>query len=209
MKLTDKPFTDLLADFRSPAPTPGGGSASAMAGALGASLLAMVAAIPKPAAATEEDVDRLAAAGARCAAVSDRLAALVDEDTAAYERVMSGYRLPKGTDAEKSARSAAIQDALRGATDTPLEVMRQCAEAIEQAAVIAAFGNRNASSDVMVGLELLGAGLRGARLNVEINLPGLKDPAYVAKARDEAGRLNAEADTAVPAARARLASSQS
>jgi formiminotetrahydrofolate cyclodeaminase len=61
----------------------------------------------------------------------------------------------------------------------------------------------------MVGLELLGAGLRGARLNVEINLPGLKDPAYVAKARDEAGRLNAEADTAVPAARARLASSQS
>lgn len=204
MKLTHLPFQDLLAAFRSSEPTPGGGSASALAGAVGASLLAMVAGLPKPRAATDEDVQRLAAAGDRCVAISERLTTLVDRDSEAYETVVAAFRLPKGTDEEKAARAARIQDAMRLATEMPLEVMRECAEALTQAAVVAAFGNRNASSDVQVGLELLGAGLRGARLNVEINLPGLKDAAFVEGARAESERLTQTSEASAAAARQRL-----
>jgi formiminotetrahydrofolate cyclodeaminase len=82
--------------------------------------------------------------------------------------------------------------------------MRACSDAIEQGAVVAAFGNRNASSDVQVGLELLGAGLRGAKLNVEINLGSLKDAGFVAHARAEADRLEAESGPGIHAAKERL-----
>ncbi len=133
MKLTERPFLDLLAAFRSPAPTPGGGSASALAGSLGAALLAMVGAMPKHRAPSEADVDRLQAAARLCAEISDRLAALVDEDAAAYEGVVAAYKLPKESADEKTARAGRIQQALRAATDVPLEVMRQCAAAVEQA----------------------------------------------------------------------------
>ena len=190
MALSQQTFTDLLRAFRSPDPTPGGGSAAALAGAVGASLLAMVAALPKPGAETEEDVRRLRAAGERCAAVSDRLAALMDEDSRAYDGVAAAFRLPKTNDAEKSARTIRIQEALRGATEVPLEVIRTSVDALEQGAVVAEFGNRNARSDVQVGLELLGAAARGARLNVDINLEAMKDAAYVTAVRGEAETLS-------------------
>jgi formiminotetrahydrofolate cyclodeaminase len=204
MKLTERTVADLLAAFRSPDPTPGGGSAAALAGATGASLMAMVAALPKPRAATEQDVERLQAAGARCSESSARLATLIDRDSESYELVVAAYRLPKATDEEKAARTARIQQAMRVATDVPLEVMRACSDAIEQSAVVAAYGNRNASSDVQVGLELLGAGLRGARANVDINLESVKDADYVAKTRPIVERLEREADAGIAAARARL-----
>jgi formiminotetrahydrofolate cyclodeaminase len=204
MKLTTLTVTALLDAFRSNEPTPGGGSASALAGAVGASLLAMVAGLPKPRAATEEDVERLAAAGTRCTGIARRLEELVDRDSAAYDLVVAAFRMPKGTDEEKGARTAGIQRAMQAATEAPLDVMRACSDAIEQGSVVAAFGNRNASSDVQVGLELLGAGLRGARLNVEINLGSLKDAEFVAKARAESERLEAESGPGIQAAKERL-----
>jgi methenyltetrahydrofolate cyclohydrolase len=185
VKLTDRTVTDLLAAFRSPNPTPGGGSAAALAGAAGASLLGMVAVLPKSLAATEEDAQRLKAAGDRCAAIALALEALVDRDSEAYDLVVSAYKKPKGTDEEKAARSAGIQDAMRAAIEAPLDVMRACATAIEQGVVIATLGNRSAASDVLVGLELLGAALRGAKLNVEANLGSVKNQDYVAKTRGE------------------------
>ena len=201
MKLTDSTVAAFLEAVRSPEPTPGGGSAAALAGAFGAALLAMVAAIPKPRATTDQYVERLQAAGARCGELSARLTGLIDRDSDAYNAVVGAYRLPKGTADEKAARSARVQEALRGATDAPLDVMRACSDTIEQAAVVAAYGNRNASSDVQVGLELLGAGLRGAKANVEINLDNLKDQEYVAGIRAEIERLAAEAQVGVTAAR--------
>lgn len=189
MKLTDRTVTDLLAAFRSSEPTPGGGSAAALSGAIGASLLAMVAGLPRPATASDEDAARLSAAGARCTELAIHLTSLVDRDSDAYDLVVHAFRLPKGTDEEKAIRSARIQEAMQEATDAPLEVMRACSAAIEQGAIVASLGNRNASSDAQVGIELLGAGLRGARLNVEINLSSLKDPAFAARARAEAERL--------------------
>ncbi len=194
MKLTERTVADLLSAFRSSDPTPGGGSASALSGAVGASLLAMVAGLPKPLAATAEDVERLRTAGARCAAHAQTLEALIDRDSDAYELVMGAYRLPKSTDAEKAARSSRIQEALRAATEAPLDVMRSCSAALEQAAVVARFGNRNASSDVGVAQELLKAGLRGAGMNVEINLGAIQDGGYAERVRSEARRLLASAE---------------
>jgi methenyltetrahydrofolate cyclohydrolase len=191
MSLADRSFTDLLAAFRSPSPTPGGGSAAALAGAVGSSLLAMVAALDKARAETDDELRRLRAAGERCASLSDRLTGLIDEDARAYDAVTAAFKLPKNTDAEKSARTMRIQEALRGATEVPLEVMRACAEALTHGAVVADFGNANARSDVQVGLDLLRSGLRGAKLNVEINLESLKDAAYVGAVRHEAERLAA------------------
>jgi formiminotetrahydrofolate cyclodeaminase len=179
----------LLEAIRSPEPTPGGGSAAALAGAMGASLLAMVAGLPKSRAATAEDAARLAAAGTRCAAIADDLAALVDRDSEAYELVMAAYRKPKATDEDKALRSAGIQEAMRAAIAAPLDVMRACAAAAEQGVVVAVMGNPSASSDAAVAFELLGAGLRGAKLNVEINLASVKDAAYVEKTRGEVEEL--------------------
>lgn len=193
MKLTAASITDLLAAFRSAEPTPGGGSASALAGAVGASLLAMVAGLPKPKAADPADVERLCDAGARCTAVAVRLEAMIDEDSDAYDTVVAAFRMPKGTADEKAARTAAIQRALTTATEVPLLVMRHCAEALAAAETVGELGNPNASSDVEVGLGLLRAALRGAQANVEINLGSLKDPDYVARVRTETARLMAGA----------------
>ena len=200
-------FVDLLAAFRSPDPTPGGGTASALSGAVGASLLAMVAGLPQPRVQNPDEQRRLDAARASCALLSERLTALMDRDSESYEAVVAAFRLPKSSDEEKQARSSQIQEALRLATETPLDVMRACHEAIGHAAAVGAFGNRNASSDVLVALELLGAGLRGAKLNVEINVESIKDEAFVARARAEADRLAAEAEAAIADARAGLAAS--
>jgi formiminotetrahydrofolate cyclodeaminase len=153
----------------------------------------MVAALPKSRAEHDDDLRRLRTAGDRCAALSDKLAALMDEDTVAYDAVVAAFKLPKDTDEQKSARSVGIQEALRGATEVPLQVIRVCAEALEQGIVVAEFGNRNARSDVRVGLELLGAAVRGAKLNVDVNLENLKDAAYVAAVRDEAEKVVAAA----------------
>src|SRR5437762_3144726 len=132
----DRTVSDLLSAFRSSDPTPGGGSASALVGAVGASLLAMVASLPKSRAATEEDAERLKAAGDRCAALSAELAALVDRDSEAYELVVAAYRMPKASADEKAARAAAVQQAMRAAIAAPLDVMRACAAAAEQGVVI-------------------------------------------------------------------------
>lgn len=185
MKFTEKSVNELLAAFRSGDPTPGGGSAAALAAAVGASLFAMVAGLPKSKATTAEDTARLKAAGDRCTALAGELAALVDKDAESYDLVMAAFKMPKGTDQEKAARSAAIQDGLRAATAAPLAVMRGCAAAVEQGVVVATLGNPSAASDGQVGFELLGAALRGARLNVNTNLESVKDPEYVAGIRRE------------------------
>ncbi len=200
MRLADQRFIDLLAAFRSPDPTPGGGTASALSGAVGASLLAMVAALPKPRVQHGDDETHLAAARVKCTTISDRLASLMDRDSKAYDAVVAAFRLPKSSDDEKRERSGRIQEALRLATETPLDVMRACLEGIQAAADIAALGNSNASSDVQVGLELLMAGLRGAKLNVAINVASIKDQTYVDAATKQVEQLEAEGESGRQAA---------
>lgn len=190
MKLTALTVSELLAAFRSCEPTPGGGSASALSGAVGASLLAMVAGLPRPKATTAEDVDRLEDTERRCTALAVQLEALIDQDSAAYDLVVGAFRMPKATDDEKAARAAAIQKALVAATEAPLDVMRKSADALRLGPVIAELGNQNAASDVQVAIGLLKAGVHGALQNVEINLGSLKDPDYVGRVREESRRLS-------------------
>jgi len=200
MRLADTPLRDLLDAFSSSAPTPGGGSAAALASAVGASLLMMVAGLPKTRGGTDEDRAALAAAGAALAAIRQQLTEAIDADTAAYDQVVAAYKLPKGSADEQTARKSAIQQALRAATDVPLGVVRLSAAALAQATAVAAHGHRAAASDVGVGVALVRAGIRGARLNIEINVGGVADAAYVADVTAETVRLSDEAGRAADAA---------
>jgi formiminotetrahydrofolate cyclodeaminase len=201
MSLIDRSVRDLLAAFSSPDPTPGGGSAAALASAIGASLLAMVAGLPKTRTGTDADRAALASAASALAGVRRELAEAIDADTAAYDQVVAAYKRPKGSAEEQAARKAAIERALRAATDVPLGAMRLSAAALERAKTVAAHGHRAAASDVGVAVALLRAGVRGARLNIEINVGGVSDAAYVdtvtketVRVSDEAGRAADETD---------------
>jgi methenyltetrahydrofolate cyclohydrolase len=189
VKYSTMAVLDLLDSFASTDPVPGGGSASALAGAVATSLLLMVAGMTRTKTGAPEETSDLAEASSRLRPVRDRLAELIDADSDAYRAVVAALKLPKVTDDEKSARRAAIQAATKQATDVPLETMRLCGRALQDAAIVERCGNANAASDVSVAKELLAAGLRGARFNVEINLGSLIDARYVADVRAEVAGL--------------------
>ena len=173
--ITVSSFLDALA---SPDPTPGGGTASAVAGAMGVSLLMMVAGLPKSRSNADAEIAALSEARASLMSVHQRILALADTDSEAYNQVVTAYRLPKTTDEEKAARKQAVQRALRAATDAPLDTVRAAAEAMKLARLVAQHGNRSATSDVRVALELLEAAAAGATANVETNLTSLDDESY-------------------------------
>lgn len=187
MLLVDRTVSQLLDAFASSDPTPGGGSASALAGAVGCSLLLMVAHMPKSKTGPEADRVPLDGVIHRVGPLASELRALVDRDTAAYEQVVAAYRMPKNTDAEKASRRDAIQRAMRAAIEAPLAVMRACRAALDDARIVKEHGNPNAASDVTVATELLRAGLNGARANVEINLGSINDATYADAVRKEIG----------------------
>jgi len=174
IKLTVQEFAQRLADGN---PTPGGGSAAALAGALGAGLVSMFCEIPdgrKKYAEVKAEMEETARFARQWQA---RLLELVDLDSAAYDKVLAAYRLPKETDPEKAARRQAIDAANLEATRTPLETASCCVQVLGRIAPLAAKGNPNAISDLKVGLELLATAFAGARANVEINLPWLPEEA--------------------------------
>jgi formiminotetrahydrofolate cyclodeaminase len=187
--LTSTPLRKVIAAFASSEPTPGGGSASALASAVGASLLMMVASLPKTRRQSDEDRTALTFSAGALTGVQHQLTEAIDADSAAYAQVVAAYRQPKGTEVEQNARKASIERGLRLATDIPLGVMRLSVEALKHAQAIAAHGHRAASSDVGVALALLQAGLEGARLNVRVNLGGITDRAYTEAVTAEAERL--------------------
>ena len=194
--LRDLALADLLAAFSSPDPTPGGGSAAALSSAIGASLLMMVVALPKTRNGSDEDRNALAAVAQELAVIRERLAAAIDGDTAAYNGVVAAYKRPKATAEEQTARKQAIQQALRGATDVPVDVMQQSVRALEAATIVARHGYKSASSDIGVAIAMLRAGTTGAHLNVGINLESVTDLSYRTRIGDEARDLTARAETA-------------
>ena len=205
MTFLDRPLAELLGAFSDPSPTPGGGSASALSASLGLSLLAMVAQLGRT--RTGADADRTALDHARDALLPlrDHVSALVEDDSKAYDGVVAAYRLPKASDAEKASRQAAVQSALRGAAEVPLDVMRACQAGLTSAVDVARHGNPFAGSDIGVALELLTAGLRGAALNVHANLESIDDAGWVAGVRTEVEKLEAAAPLLAADTRAALA----
>lgn len=190
----ERPLADFLQRLASAEPTPGGGSAAALSGALAAALVSMVCRLTlgrEKFAAVEAKMQQTLE---QAEALRQRLTQAVDDDARAYDAVRAAYRLPRGSEAERQARSAAIEAALQEAVRVPLSVARDCAQLLDMARFVAERGNPNAASDARVAALLAEAGLRGAAYNVHINLPGLKDPAFADRARTEVQRLLAEAE---------------
>ncbi len=195
-------FLDALA---SPDPTPGGGTAAAIAGAIGAALLMMVAGLTKTRTNTDSEKVALADARAALASVRERMTALADTDTDAFNQVMAAYRIPKSTEEQKDARKQAVQRALHAATQAPLNTLRAVVDAMRPARTIAAYGNRAAESDVRVALELLEAAAAGAVANVQSNVTSLDDEAYRKSAAAEVLELTNRLTEEAAVARAALA----
>jgi formiminotetrahydrofolate cyclodeaminase len=195
---------DFLDALSSPAPTPGGGTAAAVAGALGASLLLMVASLDKSKNNADEERVLLADARRALTPLRTRLVELADADSEAFDHVMAAYRLPKGTDEEKAARTSVIQRALWRATEVPLDTLRVCADALEYGPVVARCGNPSAASDVGVGVRLLEAAAGGAEANVRINLDSIRDESLRADAERSASRQLERTLASSAAARALL-----
>ena len=189
MGLADLPVRQLLGRFSSSDPTPGGGSASALASATGASLLIMVAGLQKTRNGSDDDRAALGAAAAALDAIRDQLTDAIDADAAAYDDVVGAYKLPKSTPEDQAARKAKIQLALQAATDVPLGVMKESVRALEEAAAVAAHGYKSAASDVGVAIALLTAGATGAKLNVDANIDAIADPAYRTKVAADSREL--------------------
>jgi formiminotetrahydrofolate cyclodeaminase len=193
-------LSELLDAFASNQPVPGGGSASALAGALGASLLMMVAGLPKTRHGTDAERAALNEAAVRLRPLRDELIALIDRDSAAYAAGVEAFRLPRSNEAEKDARRGAISAAMRAAIEAPLATMRACERALREAATIAASGAPAAASDVAVAIELLTTAARGAALNVDTNLADAKDLEYAGRVREERRSLEQAIAATVAAA---------
>jgi methenyltetrahydrofolate cyclohydrolase len=168
----------------------GGGSASAIAGSMAAALAAMVARLSSPAAGGETEATYAAIAQGG-AALSEGLLAGADEDAQSFDAVMTAYRLPKGTDAEKATRRAAIQAAIIHATRVPLQNAQRCAAVQTLVSQLEGHSNPRALSDLQSAGYLARAGLLGCLANVDINLPGVKDETIAAEIRDRAAALRA------------------
>ena len=191
MSLLDLRARELLARFASSDPTPGGGSAAALSGATAAALVAMVCSMPKTRSGAPEERARLDVGLRWAREAGERLSQLVDDDARAYDAVVAAYRLPKANDDEKAARKTAIGEAMKHATEVPLDTAEACLVVLKAAQEAAEHGNPNASSDARTGAALAFAGLLGAAFNVRINASGLADAGDAALERVEALLLHA------------------
>ncbi len=191
---SDKPLAEFLVDLASAAPVPGGGSVAALAGALAASLLAMVCRLTIGKKGYEQHSDEMTSILARCEPRQQELQELIQADIDAYARVIAAYGLPKATDLEKTVRSTEVQAALQQASTVPLRVAELCSDLLDLALPIAEKGNKNAASDAGAGALMAEAALRAAALNVSINLGGIKDQAFVAQHRARVDELTTRAE---------------
>jgi glutamate formiminotransferase/formiminotetrahydrofolate cyclodeaminase len=191
-------FTDnrpsFLEELAAPTPTPGGGSAAAYAGAMGAGLVAMVAALTigkKKYADVEAEMQAVRVVAEK---LRKELTQAVDDDSSAFEALMGTYKLPKETDEQKAARGAAIVGATLNAANIPLHVAEDVTKVMELALKCVRKANVNAISDAMSGFALCRASLTAAGYNVKINLSSLEDKSMGEKMLNELRAYESKAD---------------
>lgn len=197
MMIKDMPLQSFLDQLASGSSTPGGGSAAGLMGAMGAALVSMVCHFTvgrEKYAAVDVQMRRVLD---EAEAARARLTEAIAADVRVFDQVMAAYGLPKASDEEKAARSAAIQLALKEATDVPLACARACADVIRLSADAAAHGNTNVISDAGVAVMAAYAGLKSAALNVYINVGNIKDTEFTSTRVAELEALLAEAEGAV------------
>lgn len=173
-------ISEFLKKLASEEPIPGGGSVSALAGALGAALIVMyskLGAVRKGVSSDDQEI--LQKTGTEASSYQWKLTRLITEDSAAYGEVMQAFKLPKTTDEESAVRSAAIQKAFQRATEVPMHTLNACIECLYLTAEVVLVGNPSAFSDLKVAEYLCQAGARGALENIDINLPSIKDEEYL------------------------------
>src|SRR5574341_1130537 len=190
--MNDLSLSEFCERLASAAPTPGGGTASAVAGALGAALVAMVA---RTTIGKKKFADRQAAMEAirdEADKLRGNLLAQAEADARAFDAVLAAYRLPKASPEEEAGRAAAVQEATRGAIAAPLAVCQMARRVLELARRVAAEGNPNAASDAGVAGLLAAAAARGSLLNVRINLPQLADAGERERTEAQAAALEAD-----------------
>ncbi len=194
MKLIDMQVEEYLGVLKSDAPAPGGGSVSALAGAQGVGLFMMVAdlTLGKEKYAAYQDICR--AAKERGAALYAELVMSIDKDTEAFNLVSAAFKMPKSTEEEKAARRQAIADGTLVATEVPFHTMELGYEGLMLAKTLIGCSNPNAASDLGVAILNLTACIKGAWLNVKINLPGVKDAEKAAYYGEAGQKMYEEAD---------------
>ena len=192
-RLVDMTCTAFAEETASESPAPGGGSISAYMGALGAALGTMVANLSSHKAGWDERWEEFSDYAERGQAIISELLHLVDEDTEAFNRIMAVFAMPKSTDEEKAARSAALQEATLYATQVPLKTMKASLKVFEIVKAMAEIGNPNSVSDAGVGALAARSAVLGAQLNVKINAAGLKNREVADALVAEANAIAAEA----------------
>lgn len=178
MKLIDLKVAEFLEELARGSPSPGGGSASALAGALAAALVAMVAALTLGKERYKNVEDELKEVSRKAACLKTRVMHLVDEDSQAFDALLAALRLPQGSAEAKGKREVEVQRATKRAAEVPLELARRSMEILELAEVVIQKGNVNAISDGGVAALMGEAAFRGGVYNVKINLSSLTDETY-------------------------------
>ena len=196
--LTQGSLRDFLAALASGEEAHGAVVASAMAAGMGASLLLMVAALPKTRSDSVDDRMVLASTAAALGGVREQLMEAIETQTAV--NLFAARNMPQASRAEREQREAALQLALRAAADVPLEVMRLCAVCLQHAETVAARSVRAASADVELAVALIDAGFNGARSSLERKLGSLTDAVYVASVVDQIASLSDDATARARAA---------
>lgn len=179
-KLVSMPLTAFADETASESPAPGGGSIAAYMGAMGAALGTMVANLSSHKRGWDDRWEEFSNWAEKGQKYQSELVRLVDEDTKAFNVIMATFGLPKGTEEEKAARSKAIQDATRYATEVPFRVMESAFKSMEVMKAMAEHGNPNSVSDAGVGALAARSAVMGAYLNVKINAAGISDKAFAA-----------------------------
>ncbi len=193
-RLIDRDLRAFANETASESPAPGGGSVSAYVGALGAALATMVANLSAHKRGWDDRWETFSDAAEMGQRLKDALLRAVDEDTDAFNAIMAAFGLPKGTEAEKAQRKAAIEAATRRAIEVPLQVVRTALASFALIRQMVEQGNPNSITDAGVGALCARAAVCGAALNVLVNTGGLEDRAFAQAAADEANRAIAEAN---------------
>lgn len=192
--LTSKSLNQFLDDLSSSSPAPGGGSAAALSGAIGAALTSMVCRLTigkKKYADVQQEMESVLR---RSEELRSSFTNLAEEDTKAFNSVMKAFALPKETEEEKQVRTAAIEEATKKATIVPLRVTELCGEALALAKIAAEKGNTNSISDAGVSALMLHAACAAAALNVRTNLSSLQDKPFVEDTRGKVNRILREVE---------------
>ena len=192
-RLVDRSFSELVDELSSPSPAPGGGTASACMGALGAALAAMAANLSAGKKGFEDRTAELESIALEAQAIKTELLSRADEDSDAFNGILAALRMPKISGEEKVLRAKAVQEATKLAANVPLGSAKACYKAMKLCLKVLERGRASSATDAAVGFLAARAGLEGSLLNVKINLEGIEDKAFVVVLKRDTETLSAQA----------------